>query len=60
MTQYQKGMLVMNYLEKLEASPLEILDAVCDENLEQSYELIKENLQITKAEFMQRMGITEY
>ena len=60
MTQYHKGMLVMNYLEKLEASPLEILDAVCDENLEQSYELIKENPKITKAEFMQRMGITEY
>ena len=59
MTQYQKGMLVMNYLRELGADSVEILDAICDENLEQSYKLIQENPKITKAEFLAKMQITE-
>ena len=54
-TQYQKGTLVMNYLRDLGMESVAILDAICDENLEQSYKLIKENLKITKAEFLKRM-----
>ena len=59
MTQYQKGMLVMNYLRDLETDWVAILDAICDENLEQSYKLIQENPKITKAEFLAKMQITE-
>ena len=60
MTQYQKGILVMDYLQSLEVDMTAVGLAIDDQNLEQSYELIKDNPQITKAEFMQRMGITEY
>ena len=59
MTQYQKGTLVMNYLRELGTDGSAILDAICDENLEQSYQLIKENPQISKAEFLKKMQITE-
>lgn len=34
-------------------------DAICDENLEQSYQLIKENPKISKAEFLAKMQISE-
>ena len=59
MTQYQKGVLVMNYLQSLNVKMITIGDAICDENLEQSYQLIKENPKISKAEFLQRMQISE-
>ena len=59
MTHYQKGMLVMNYLRGLETDSTAILDAICDENLEQSYQLIQENSSITKEEFLKRMQISE-
>ena len=59
MTQYQKGILVMNYLRELGTDSAVILDAICDENLEQSYKLIQENPKITKAEFLSKMQITE-
>ncbi len=59
MTQYQKGMLVMNYLKSLQTDILTIGDAIEDDNLEKSYQLIKENPQITKAEFLKQMGLKE-
>ena len=59
MTQYQKGLSVMNYLRKLGTDSVAILDAICDENLDQSYKLIQENPKITKAEFLAKMQITE-
>ena len=59
MTQYQKGILVMDYLQDLGVDMLAILDAICDENLERSYQVIKENPQITKAEFLEVMQISE-
>ena len=34
-------------------------DAICDENLEKSYQLIKENPNISKAEFLRIMQIEE-
>ena len=49
----------MNYLRELGTEGIAILDAICDENLEQSYQLIKENPQITKGEFLEKMQITE-
>ena len=59
MTQYQKGSLVMKYLRELGMDSAAILDAICDENLEQSYKLIQENPKITKAEFLMKTQITE-
>ena len=59
MTQYQKGVLVMDYLQSLNVKMITIGDAICDENLEQSYQLIKENPKISKAEFLERMQISE-
>ena len=59
MTHYQKGMSVMNYLRDLGVDMITIGEAVCDENLEQSYKLITENPKISKAEFLERMQITE-
>ena len=50
---------VMNYLNALNTAGVAILDAVCDENLEQSYKLIQENPKISKAEFLEKMQITE-
>jgi len=58
-TQYQKGLSVMNYLRKLGTDSVAILDAICDENLDQSYKLIQENPKITKTEFLAKMQITE-
>lgn len=59
MTQYQKGLLVMNYLRELGTDSSAILDAICDENLDQSYKLIQENPKITKKTFLEKMQITE-
>ena len=59
MTQSGMGTLVMDCLEKLGVSWITILDAICDENLEQSYQLIKENPEITKEEFLTAMQIEE-
>ncbi len=59
MTQYQKGMLVMHYLKDLGTEWVAILDAVCEENLEQSFKLIQENPGITKEEFLEKMQILE-
>lgn len=59
MTHYQKGKLVMDYLRGLGANWVLVLDAICDENLEQSYKVIQENPKITKKEFLKAMQITE-
>ena len=49
----------MDYLKDLGADWDTILIAICDENLEQSYKLIKENPKISKAEFLEKIQITE-
>ena len=59
MTQYQKGRLVMDYLKALDTNMIAVGKAIDDENLEQSYQLIRDNPQITKEEFLTKMGITE-
>jgi predicted transcriptional regulator len=58
-TPYQQVVLVMDYLRSLGATSCEILDAVCDENREKSYNLIKENPKITRMEFLEKMDIEE-
>ena len=57
--QDQKVISVMNYLDGLDMETVAILDAICDENLEASYQLIQENPQISKAEFLEKMQISE-
>ena len=57
--QYQMGRLVMDYLKELGMDWDTIGQAICDENLEQSYRLIKENPKISKAEFLEKMQISE-
>lgn len=60
MTQYQKGILVMDYLQSLGLDMITIGEAVEDQKLEKSYQLIKENPQITKNEFLEKMEIEEF
>lgn len=60
MTQYQKGILVMDYLQSLGLDMITIGEAVEDQKLEKSYQLIKENPQITKKEFLEKMEIEEF
>ena len=55
MTQYQKGIVVMDYLQELKVDWEDIGLAICDENLETSYRLIKENSNITKTELFARL-----
>ena len=57
--QYQMGRLVMDYLKDLGVDWDTILISICDENLEASYKLVQENPKISKAEFLQRMQISE-
>jgi len=59
MTQFQKGISVMNYLEGLGMEMMAIGQAISDENLEKSYQLIQENPQITKKVFLMKMEIEE-
>ena len=55
MTQYQKGIVVMDYLQGLKVDWGDIGLAICDENLETSYRLIKENSNITKTELFAKL-----
>ena len=57
--QYEKGVFVINYLEKLGVHPIVIAEAVSDDYYKQSYELIKNNPTITKEEFLAKMGIED-
>ena len=58
--QYQKGMVVVHYLDDLNVHPITVTEAVTDENCEKSYQLIKDNPKISKAEFLKKMGIEEH
>ena len=58
-TQYEKGILVMDYLQSLGMNMLTVGTAINDTNLEKSYKIIQENPKITKAEFLKMMGLVE-
>lgn len=53
----KKGIAVMDYLESIGLDMETIGDAICDENLEKSYEIITRNPTITKYEFVEQLGI---
>ena len=57
--QCNKGILVMDYLENLGVGMMTIGTAIEDENVEKSYQLITKNPKISKAEFLNRMGLEE-
>ena len=54
---YKKGIAVMDYLESIGLDMETIGEAICDENLEKSYEIITRNPTITKYEFVEKLGI---
>ena len=54
---YDKGIFVMNYLESIGLDGETILDAICDENLEKSYEILIQNPSINKYDFVEELGI---
>ena len=59
MTKYQKGMSVMRFLQKLGINMITIGEATEDKNLEKSYQIIQENPQITKEEFLKKKNKKE-
>ncbi len=59
MSQYQMGIFVMDFLQNLGIDMITIGKAICDEHLERSYWLIKENPEITKEKFLTAMQIKE-
>lgn len=59
MSQYQKGILVMNYLQNLGINMVTIGAAIQDKNLDKSHQLIVNNPKITKQEFLKEMQIEE-
>ena len=54
---YEKGELVLNYLKSVGLDIITSLEAISDENLSKSYDLIKNNPNITKYEFVEQIGI---
>ena len=54
---YDKGVFVMDYLQSIGFDFETILDAICDENLDKSYEIITQNPTISKYEFVEKLGI---
>ena len=58
--QYDKGVVVCNYLSSLGVHPITIAESVSDENYRKSYQLIQEKPNISKEEFLNTMGIMEY
>lgn len=54
---YDKGIFVMDYLKSIGFDFETIADAICDENLAKSYEIIIGNPTISKHEFIEKTGI---
>ncbi len=57
MTLYQKGLWMMDCLEGLGMDYITIGDAIDDRTMDYNYKLLKENPNITKEEFLQKMKI---
>jgi hypothetical protein len=52
-----KFIFIMDYLRSIGFDFETIGDAICDENLEKSYEIIVQNPTISKYEFVEKLGI---
>ena len=57
--QYRKGSIISKYLEQLDVHPITIAVAVSNENYRKSYQLIYENPNISKVEFLEKMQLVE-
>ncbi len=57
--QYRKGSIITKYLEHLDIHPITIAVAVSNENYRRSYQLINENPNISKVEFLEKMQLIE-
>ena len=55
--QYDKGKFSLDFLNRLGIGVTEALDAIDDENIERSYQLLKANPEVTKEECMQLLGL---
>ena len=54
---YNKSVFVMYYLQSIGFDFETIGDAICNENLDKSYEIIVQNPTISKYEFVEKLGI---
>ena len=54
---YDKGIFVMEYLRNIGLDSETILDAICDESLDKSFEIITQNPTIGKYDFVKKLGI---
>ena len=54
---YKKGIIVLDYLKSIGLDFGTIGEAICDENLGKSYEIILQNPTISKQEFVEKIGI---
>ncbi len=52
MTQYEKGVFIMDFLQSLGLDMITIGQAIDDKNIEKSYQLIQSNPSISKDEFL--------
>ncbi|MBQ8196620.1 MAG: hypothetical protein IJZ73_01015 [Clostridia bacterium] len=57
--QYKKGSIIAKYLEHLDVHPITIAVAVSNENYRKSYQIIQENPNISKIEFLEKMQLIE-
>ena len=58
--QYRMGILIEEFLEKLNIHSVTVTEAMSDENYRKSYQIITDNPQITKEDFLEAMGLEEY
>ena len=55
MNEYEKGILIMDYLQSLGIDMITIGSAIDNKNLEWSYQIICNNPVITKDEFLSKL-----
>ncbi len=58
--QYDRGVWVLDFLQKIGVDMFAIGAAIDDANIDRSYQLLLENPDITKEEFLRTMRIEEY
>lgn len=57
---YQKATQVENYLEGLKLHPVTVTEAISDDYIEKSYQILQENPTISKRDFLKKLGIEEW
>lgn len=57
--QYQKGSVIAKYLDELNVHPITVAEAISNDNYQKSYQIIQENPNISKTEFLEKMQLIE-